>query len=96
MKKGTKVHRKIGTLKWCWACKNYKEASEFHKDRCNSDGLHSTCKVCQARTRTYSEACKIYQHQYYLTHRETLLPKHRITATQSRLRKKTKREVDNV
>ena len=34
-------------MKPCSTCGEHKELSEFHKNNCTVDGLHTICKVCR-------------------------------------------------
>ena len=71
-------HPVIGNTKYCFVCKQYKDLSEFHIDRHNNPSGHKNyCKIC---SKNYQ---KDYQHQYYLDHKDELLPKHRISAIAS-------------
>ncbi len=78
MKKGSTRHKSTETMKWCFVCKQYKPFSDFHIDRAQAGGLSSACKSCKGK---YD---KEYQHNYYMKYRKELLPKHRITARESR------------
>lgn len=70
----------------CRLCEKYKLPSEFHRNRARPNGRQSYCRVCIGAYQ------RDYQKQYYLAHREQLLPKHRISSELSRGRK---REVQN-
>ncbi len=78
MKKGSTRHKPTETMRWCFVCKQYKPFSDFHIDRAQAGGLSSACKSCKGK---YD---KEYQHNYYMKYRKELLPKHRITARESR------------
>lgn len=82
MKKSSIRHKRIGNLIWCWRCHQYKSVENFHKDKGSLDGHAHECKSC--RQGTYKD----YQAHYYLAHRDILLPMHRISAIQSKLRRK--------
>jgi len=82
MRKGSKKHL---TLRWCWHCQQYKSISSFYKDISDPIGYDNICKSCKGQY--YRE----YQHKYYLKHRDTLLPRHRISA----LKSQEKRVSDN-
>ena len=69
-------------MRRCWHCKKYRNADEFYHDKAHVDGLKSICKVCD--TPYYRE----YLKQYYLDHRDELLPKHRVSAIKSYHRRK--------
>ena len=45
------------TMKTCSKCKQNKQLSEFHKNRCRNDGLQDYCKSCD----------KFYHSNYYQT-----------------------------
>ncbi len=72
--RGSVNHRRIGNLKWCFVCQQYKDTGEFY-------GTGNLCKSCN------SIYYKDYQHSYYLKHRDELLPKHRVSAIESYQRK---------
>ena len=38
-------------MKKCSICGELKPFSEFHKDKCSKDGLHSWCKICKKEYR---------------------------------------------
>ena len=78
---GSTRHLRIGNLKWCFVCQQYKDIGQFCRNKSKPDGLNDVCKAC----RTDYE--KDYQHQYYLRHRDELLPKHRMSAIKSLRRK---------
>ncbi len=82
MKKGSTRHKPTETMRWCFVCKHYKPFSDFHIDRAQAGRLCSECKSCRGKYQ------KEYQHGYYMKHREELLPKHYITARESREQKK--------
>ncbi|KKL14895.1 hypothetical protein LCGC14_2511040 [marine sediment metagenome] len=84
MNKGSVRHKRIENLKWCWVCQQYKDISNFCADHHQSGGLASLCKDCNGLYQ------KPYQADYYLRHREELLPKHNVTARLSYLRKSSK------
>ena len=45
--------------KQCSKCKEVKELSMFHSNKCNGDGLHSRCKECRkSETKRYRERNK--------------------------------------
>ena len=72
-----------GTIfKWCFACNCYKPIEKFGNDKSKIDLHVSICKDCHG---PYQKAS---QHEYYMQHRDELLPKHRVTAKASYLRKK--------
>jgi hypothetical protein len=48
-----------GDRKVCQACRTEKDVSEFNSDAARKDGLHHSCRVCQA--------------EYYAANRETIL-----------------------
>ena len=81
MKKGSVVHR---TLHWCFLCQQYKPIKEFYKDKYKSSGFGGICKSCHTNYQ------REYLHNYYIKHREELLPKHRISARLSIKRRKEK------
>ena len=76
--RGSVSHPRLGDLKWCFRCQQYKDINEFHRNKHRYDGKAQVCKVC----RTSYE--RDYQRQYYLDHRDKLLPQHRISARESR------------
>ena len=62
-------------MKKCTDCGDWKELSEFHKDKQAADGHSFACKLCRcARSRTYykGEAERISERtkEYYKTHPE--------------------------
>ena len=81
-KKGSIGHPRINEQKWCFVCQEYKDASQFYLDTHQWDGLDSRCKSCKFNY------YKDYLRNYYLKHREDLLPKHRQSAKMSILRRK--------
>ena len=60
---------------WCEVCKQYLDPSLFHRDTTRSPGYQCCCKKCRLKRD------RNYQRRYYLEHRATLLPKHRLSAT---------------
>ena len=80
-KKGGINHPTTETMRWCWCCQQYKSFSEFCKDIRKKLGLNRICKTCS------SHYYQNYQHNYYLQHKEELLPKHKISARLSQDRK---------
>lgn len=46
--KNRQTHRVVNGVKqkWCSKCEQWKDESEFHKNRARPDGLHATCKEC--------------------------------------------------
>ena len=75
-------HKNDGVNSWCCACRQLKPRAEFGIWRKSHNGLVEVCKVCRGRYQ------KDYLHDYYLRNRDTLLPKHRITARLSLERKR--------
>ena len=73
-KKRRKNHPRIGNLKWCYCCSQYKDINKFYLSRSSYDGHVGECKSCRGGLQ------KEFQHNYYLKHREDLLPKHRVSA----------------
>ena len=82
---GAISHPRKGDLKWCYVCQRYKHISQFGRNGAKTDGLAACCRTC----RTNYE--RDYQHQYYLQHRDKLLPKHHISAMESYRRRNNQR-----
>lgn len=68
------------TREWCYICKESKPIEEF---RIYNEEL--LCKKCREKRQ------KSYQAQYYLDHKDDLLPKHRETALASYYRRRDER-----
>lgn len=61
-------------MKQCSKCKEWKDESEFHKDKRTRDGVYPQCKICKnKRTREYfrSEAGKEYNKSWQKRFRQT-------------------------
>ena len=85
MRKSGKNHPKIDNLIWCWFCQQYKDNSNFYRCRSNPLIYDHICKSCKG------EYYRDYHHNYYLKHKDTLLPQHRISALKSLRRKMDER-----
>ena len=72
-------------MKWCVGCQQLKTLERFSKDRCQSDGLQTWCKLCQA------EYARDYQPKYYREHKDIILPRNRITAREAHGRRRVKK-----
>lgn len=64
-----------GMLKFCGGCGQWRETTEFRKNRCKSDGLDTQCKKCRsayAKEYVKRNAAKIkeYRHNYHVEHAE--------------------------
>jgi hypothetical protein len=46
-------------LKKCSHCQEWKELSEFHKDKSSKDGLHHTCRKCSSEARKLAYLNKV-------------------------------------
>jgi 5-methylcytosine-specific restriction endonuclease McrA len=63
--------------KRCVRCKEYKDRGAFSKNASRNDGLHSECKVCNARYRKeHREEMAQYNAQYRKDHLEELMQWH--------------------
>jgi len=65
----------IPLMKSCLRCGAVKPSSRFYRNSAQRDGLQSWCKQCIRET--YDP---VYQHDYYMTNREILLPEHNKSA----------------
>lgn len=74
-------------MKWCAGCKQHKTLEKFSKDRCQSDGHQTWCKLCQ------TEYARDYQPKYYKDHKDIILPRNRITAKAAHNKRRVKRVI---
>lgn len=68
-------------MKSCSVCHIPKSLEEFNKRRYSSDGYRSECRECQHKAHQayyYIGGGKNLKEQYYLVHREELLPRLRL------------------
>lgn len=61
--------------KQCTKCKEWKDKSEFYRNRCRADGLHGWCKLCMQKAkrehqRANRDEYNTYQRQYREDHKE--------------------------
>lgn len=80
-----KTRMKDGLLH-CARCDKYKLPQEFHKDKTKKDGRATYCRSCRG------DYQRDYQKHYYLTHRDTLLPKHRLWGKTRRLNENQRKD----
>lgn len=68
---------------WCPGCKQYKSPDNFWRDHYHQGcGFSGYCKSCTCKR------SRDYQRQYYLRHRDILLPRHRKSALESSKRRR--------
>lgn len=71
LKRGKEI--KIMSKKQCSKCKEWKEISNFHKEKSSSTGLRSECKICRKKyTDSRSKERKEYRSKYRATHKKEL------------------------
>jgi hypothetical protein len=62
--------------KYCRKCGEYRELSEFHKDRSKKDGLASCCNTCAKEYRALTKSQQQRRwNDYYTVNKEVLLSK---------------------
>jgi hypothetical protein len=67
----------ILTQKRCTKCGEWKDRSEFRKNRTRKDGLDSWCKGCASEHDKNYPADKEYQRAYYRANKATLIEKNK-------------------
>ena len=60
-----------GLMKQCSKCKEWKDESEYHKNKLGKDGVLSQCKSCKQKYYIENnEQIKLREKQYYEAHKE--------------------------
>ena len=57
-------------MKFCNTCKQWKDESEFFKDKYKKDGLKTKCKQCVLLYQQTSPKNKAYHQKYYQEHKK--------------------------